>query len=167
MNVDRSLCIGLLLMIAIVLSPVKGGSQNIPDSVNLDSLVQYYDSVIFNHSKHVGLSNGCAVCHHHTTGTAAESANCIRCHKNSGATASVSCRGCHVAQPFSAEAIKLSRLVPSTYHKDKPGLRGAYHQSCRKCHMENGGPTGCQDCHARKKEGDVLYNATKQGRNVK
>lgn len=160
-NTDKNLLIGALLIITLLSTSVSGLSQNIPDSINLDFLVQYYERVVFDHSKHVGLSKDCTVCHHHTAGTAVESVNCIRCHKNSGATAVVSCRGCHAAQPFSAEAFKEKLRKPLTYHKDTPGLRGAYHQSCRGCHIVSGGPTGCQDCHPRKKEGDALYNAGK------
>lgn len=161
MNTDSSLLIGGLLIIAVTFTPITGHSQGIPETIILDSLVQYYEMVNFDHAKHLGLSKDCTVCHHHTTGTAVESTNCIRCHKNSGATAVVSCRGCHAAQPFSAETIKANRLNLLTYHKDKVGLRGAYHQSCRGCHIEYGGPTGCQDCHPRKKEGEALYNPAK------
>ncbi len=167
MNTDRNLLFGGILMIALIITPIDGRSQDIPDSINLDSLVQYYEMVNFDHAKHVGLSKDCAVCHHHTTGTAVESAICIRCHKNSGANAVVSCRGCHAARPFSAETINANRQNPLTYHKDKVGLRGAYHQSCRGCHVQYGAPTGCQDCHSRKKEGDALYDAAKYVRKLR
>ena len=161
MNTDRRFLIGGLLMIVSLLMPIKSGGQSTPEKLMLDSLVQNYEGVSFDHAKHVGLSKDCAVCHHHTTGTSVENANCVRCHKNSGATVVASCRGCHAAQPFSAETIKANRQNPLTYHRDKIGLRGAYHQSCRGCHVEVGGPTGCQDCHPRKKVGDVLFRSAK------
>ncbi len=167
MIVERSLLIGTLLTIIFILSPTNGSGHPPPDFVTIDSLVQYYERVNFDHAKHVGMSTDCAQCHHHTTGTAGENSNCRRCHKDSGATTVVACRGCHAAKPFSAEAIKQSRLITTTYHKDKPGLRGAYHQSCRKCHVEKGGPTECQGCHARNKEGDRLFNAAKDDRKLK
>jgi hypothetical protein len=27
------------------------------------------------------------------------------------------------------------------------------------CHQEMGGPTGCEDCHERNKQGDELFSA--------
>ena len=122
-------------------------------------MVQLYEKVDFNHSKHVTVVKDCAECHHHTTGTLIEDPNCVRCHQNSGATAVVSCKGCHKAQPFSAEALREKGKNTKTYHIDKVGLKAAYHQSCMGCHAKAGGPTGCQDCHVRKKTGDAFYNA--------
>lgn len=158
MNQYRKLMTGILFLLAVMLSPVNGPSQDMPDVVSLDSLARYYEGVVFSHARHVELGTGCAACHHHTTGTAVENANCARCHKNSGATATVSCRACHAAQRFSAETINNNRENAKAYHQDTLGLQGAYHQGCRGCHLQYGAPTGCVDCHARNKAGDDLYN---------
>ena len=154
----RNWLIGGVLMMTLTTAPADSRA-NMPDSINLDALVQLYEKVNFNHSKHIMLVKDCAGCHHHTTGTLVQEANCIRCHKNSGATAVVACRGCHAVQKFSAEALRTKESNRWLYHQDKPGLKAAYHQSCMGCHTKMGGPTGCQDCHALNKAGEAFYNS--------
>ena len=153
----RNWLIGGVLMMALTTAPADSRANAMPDSINLDSLVQLYEKVQFNHTKHIMLVKDCADCHHHTTGTLVQDANCVRCHKNSGATKVAACRGCHSAQTFSAEALR--QKDNHTYHMDKLSLKGAYHQNCMGCHSKMGGPTGCQDCHALKKAGEAFYNA--------
>ena len=162
MNAVTHWLIGGVLLMALTTASADSRAKNMPDSINLDSMEHLYEKVIFNHAGHIRLIKDCAVCHHHTTGTLVEDTNCVRCHNNSGATSVVTCKGCHSAQPFSAETIRKNRSNLRTYHNDKLGLKGAYHQNCTGCHAKNGGPTGCQDCHPRKKEGDAFYNAGEQ-----
>jgi len=138
------------------MAPANSWAKAMPDSISLDALAQLYEKVKFNHAKHIRLVRDCAECHHHTTGTLTADANCVRCHKNSGATAVVACRGCHSAQTFSAEALR--EKGKNIYHMDKLSLKGAYHQNCMGCHAKAGGPTGCQECHALKKAGEAFYN---------
>ena len=104
------------------------------------------------------LVKDCAECHHHTTGTLVQDANCVRCHKNSGATASRGLQGLPL-RPAVLRRGPAGKETRHAYHMDKSGLKGAYHQNCMGCHSKMGGPTGCQDCHARKKAGDAFYNA--------
>jgi hypothetical protein len=146
------------VLMVLTTAPTDSRAKEIPDSIPLDSMVQYYGKAVFNHAKHITLVKDCAVCHHHTTGTLVEDPNCVRCHENSGATTVVSCRGCHSAQPFSADTVR-EKADKSLYHTDKPGLKGAYHLSCMGCHAKNDGPTGCEDCHPRNKAGEALYNS--------
>ncbi len=153
----RNWLIGGALLLALAISPPDCRATSVPDTINLDSMVQLFDKVKFDHAKHINLTKDCANCHHHTTGTLIEDSNCVRCHRNSSQTKVVSCRGCHVKEPFSATALKDKDR--NTYHLDKPGLKGAYHQSCIGCHSKMGGPVGCQDCHKRTKAGDAFYNA--------
>ena len=153
----RCWIIGGFVMLALTTAPAVSRAGNVPDSINLDSLVQLYEKVQFNHAGHIRLVQDCAECHHHTTGTLVEDANCVRCHKNSGATAVVACKGCHAAQTFSAAALR--EKDKNSYHMDKLGLKGAYHRNCMGCHRKSGGPTGCQDCHALKQAGQAFYNA--------
>ena len=164
----RNWLIGGVLMMALIAAPAAGRAGNTPDSINLDSLGQLYENVKFNHQKHIMLVKDCEQCHHHTTGTLVQDKNCVRCHKNSGATAVVACRGCHAAQTFTAAALREKNK--NAYHMDKLSLKGAYHQGCMGCHTKTGGPTGCQDCHALKKTGEAFYNAgenaPKQARNA-
>lgn len=166
MHHGRNLLIGGLSILLLTMATDNGHAKKIPDFIALDSLVRLYEKVNFSHAKHIGLTNNCAQCHHHTTGTAVDNPNCVRCHKNSGATKNVACRGCHSSQPFSSETIRENRSNRSIYHKDKPGLKGAYHLTCRGCHAQYGLLTGCQDCHPRKKEGDAFYNANVHSSNI-
>ncbi len=152
-----SMLIGVIAMFMLFTSASGLLADKIPNTVKLDSLKHLYDEVDFNHAEHVTIAGNCSVCHHHTTGTSEEDSHCARCHKNSGATKVVSCRGCHAARPFSAAAMR--KMSKTAYHVDKLGLNGAYHQACTGCHRKMGGPTDCTGCHSRDKEGDAFYKA--------
>jgi hypothetical protein len=147
------------ILVILLLAAVPGMSQGltVPDSVTLNSQSKLYEPFQFNHSKHIQLTKECSDCHHHTTGTLVQDANCVRCHRNSSETKVVACRGCHQADPFSAAAMK--EKDPKTYHLDKPSLKAAMHRNCIGCHEKMKGPTGCQDCHHRTKDGDAFYNS--------
>lgn len=143
----------------LVLTIAPGSSRGItvPDTVTLNSQSRLYRPFEFNHAKHIQITKECAYCHHHTTGTLVQDANCIRCHRNSSGTQTVSCKGCHLPDPFSAAALK--ERDPKSYHHDTPGLKAAMHRNCIDCHEKISGPTGCQDCHQRTDEGDAFYNS--------
>lgn len=147
------------LMVVLVLMAVPGTSRgmSVPDSITLNSQGKLYKPFDFNHAGHILLIKECSNCHHHTTGTQDLNANCVRCHRNSSETQIVSCKGCHLAEPFSATAIR--EKDPKIYHLDKPSLKAAFHRNCIDCHEEMSGPTGCQDCHPRTKAGNALYNS--------
>ncbi len=149
----------IIVMVALAAVPLVCQAKNLPDVISLDSLVKLYDKVEFNHAKHIESLKDCAGCHHHTTGNLVEDPNCVRCHQNSSENPVVACRGCHSAQPFSAESLKDKQADSKLYHQDKPGLKGAYHLSCMGCHTKMGGPTGCGDCHQMTKTGEALYNS--------
>lgn len=155
-TVRNWLIIGIFA-VALLVPPLCAHSNGLPDSLDLGTLANLYEKVKFDHAKHILLVKECADCHHHTTGTLSQNPNCVKCHKNSGATASVACKSCHLAQPFSAEALR--KKNKTAYHQDIPGLKGAYHLACSGCHQKMGGPTGCEDCHPRNKTGDALYSA--------
>ncbi len=147
------------VMVILLLAAVPGISRGItvPDTVTLNSQSKLYKPFDFNHAKHIQIMRECSYCHHHTTGTLVQDPNCIRCHRNSSKTKIVSCRGCHLADPFSAAAIKENN--PKNYHNDTPSLKAAMHRNCIDCHEKMKGPSGCQDCHQRTKEGDAFYNS--------
>jgi hypothetical protein len=153
----RNWLISGITFLTMLTAPTGSLAGNMPDSIDLGSLENLYGKVKFNHAAHVTLAGDCSVCHHHTTGTPVQDANCVRCHKNSGATAVVACKGCHDAHPFSAAS--LLNKSKTAYHTDRLGLKGAYHQNCTGCHSKMGGPTGCRDCHERTKGGDAFYSA--------
>ncbi len=132
-----------------------------PDEVILDSLAQLYEPVVFNHAMHEEVTESrCAVCHHHTLGTPVEDKNCLRCHAESGAADEISCQGCHSSKRFEAEYLNRIDADNTLYHRDKVGLKGAYHLRCMTCHAEMGVPNGCQDCHARTDAGDKFFHAS-------
>lgn len=153
----RNWLIGGIAALMLYLVPLDSGAASVPDTINLNSLAQYYEGVKFNHARHISVTKDCADCHHHTTGTLFEDRNCVRCHRNSSETKNVACKACHTLEPFSAATLKARD--PKTYHMDKPGLKGAYHLNCMGCHAKNGGPTGCEDCHKRTDTGNQLYKA--------
>lgn len=159
MYVIRNWLLGTMLVTALCVAPALCIGAPIPDTITINTLEKLYDKVKFNHAKHIAAIKDCGDCHHHTTGTLMEDPNCARCHKYGNESKTVSCKGCHSVNPFSAETLAEKASNQATYHRDKPGLKGAYHQSCIGCHAKKGGPTGCLDCHGRKKEGDALYNA--------
>ncbi len=133
-------------------------AAEIPEQVSLDSMVALFDGVEFDHAMHTDLGEDCSACHHHTTGTGTIDKRCVRCHADSNEVASVGCRECHLANPFSAENINREALDRYQFHIDTPGLKAAYHWNCVGCHEEMDGPTDCQDCHARTPEGDAFYH---------
>jgi hypothetical protein len=153
----RKWVIGGFALLALISFPVSSHAQSIPDSIELGSLENLYQKVNFKHARHITLIKDCADCHHHTAGTLNQNPDCVKCHKNSGGTASVACRSCHLIQSFSAAALR--QKDRKAYHNDILGLKGAYHQACAGCHGKMGGPTGCQDCHKRKKSGDAFFSA--------
>ena len=135
-------------------------SDDAPDEAVLDQLASLYEPVVFDHAAHVDIvANDCSICHHHTTGKPTTNSRCMKCHANSGPAAEVACHDCHPQNRFSAEYLRRLESDVERYHKDKPGLKGAYHRLCMGCHAEVGGPTGCQDCHARTDAGDKEFHA--------
>ncbi|WP_028585997.1 cytochrome c3 family protein [Desulfogranum mediterraneum] len=133
-------------------------ADDAPESVEIESLAELYQPVSFDHALHVEMAD-CVECHHHTTGQQPVDPNCLRCHAQSTETESISCEACHSAKRFYPEDLK-ERNQPELYHIDKPGLKGAYHLNCLGCHQQQGGPTGCQDCHALTKRGEQLFKVS-------
>ncbi len=157
--VKQKLIMMLTGAVMLLVSNVCFGT-GIPDRITINSIQKYYDGVNFNHAAHINNLKDCGLCHHHTTGAQVSDPNCVRCHKNSGAQAVVSCKGCHAAEPFTPEALKRQRdQHPPIFHMDKVGLKGAYHLSCVGCHKKMDGPTGCQDCHKRNDSGDRIFHS--------
>ena len=148
---------GIIVFLLLVTAPCIIWGISVPDSITLNTQSKMYEPFSFNHTAHIQVMNECSYCHHHTTGTLDQDSNCIRCHRNSGETKVVACRGCHLPDPFSAAAIRAKD--PKAYHNDKPSLKAAMHRNCIDCHEKMKGPIGCQDCHRRTKEGDALYNS--------
>jgi len=161
MGIPAKILTGILAALVLSFGPAgKGEAMEGPESVELDSLAQYYEPVIFDHAMHAELTGeDCSICHHHTLGTGTSDAKCAKCHANSGEADGVACRDCHSRERFAASYLNEIKNDPSLFHTDKPGLKGAYHNGCIGCHEEQGGPVGCQDCHGRTREGDEFFHA--------
>ena len=134
-------------------------ADDAPESVTIDSLVNLYTGVEFNHAMHVEYAS-CQECHHHTTGGEVVNPNCARCHRNSGEAEEVTCIGCHETDRFNETYLRTLEN-PDLYHIDKPGLKGAYHLNCISCHETTSGPTGCQDCHTMTESGEKMLDTGK------
>lgn len=133
------------LMLYVV--PATGmNTDDAPESVTLDYLQELYEEVTFDHQMHSEMYD-CSACHHHTTGTGAQSENCKRCHASSAPSQDVSCSGCHEEKKNLPVATGKKTTDSSIYHIDKPGLKGALHLQCLGCHRSENGPTHCQECH--------------------
>jgi len=158
----KALC-GLLVLLLLTCLSIGESMADGPEMVELGSIAQYYEPVEFDHEMHVGLieSNECAICHHHTLGTPVLDPICLRCHVSSGETDSVACRDCHAAKRFNATYLAALEEDIHLFHVEKPGLQGAFHQSCLECHKKYEAPTGCQDCHVRTEEGDKFFHSGK------
>ena len=152
-NFIASIIIGSLLIISAPYLFAMDG----PDFIELDALVSIYEPVAFDHIMHVEVAS-CATCHHHTTGEPAEDENCLRCHKESGEADEITCAGCHPANRGRAENVR-ALMDADLYHNDTAGLKRAYHLKCLVCHKENDVPSGCEDCHPKKDDGDNLASA--------
>ena len=153
---------GAILITLLCFSPLQNfaAAGDGPDEVEIDALAQLYEPVYFDHLMHEEVAeSNCSVCHHHTLGTQVENESCMRCHAESGETDEVSCQGCHSSKRFGAEYLNRIDADNTLYHRDKVGLKAAYHIRCMGCHEEMGAPNGCQDCHSRTDAGDKFFHA--------
>ena len=131
-----------------------------PDLVEIDVMTDLFEMVAFDHAMHLSLvDDNCAVCHHHTTGMAPVEKRCLKCHQGGVEADSIACGDCHSTRRFEADYLAALAADPTIFHTDKPGLKAAYHRNCLGCHQKEGGPTGCEDCHARNKNGDAFFHA--------
>jgi len=93
-------------------------------------------------------------------GIPATDERCARCHGSEEIVLeNIACVDCHSVEPFSAEYLSGKEAEEGLYHIDKPGLKAAYHLNCLNCHVEMGGPEGCEDCHERTELGDSFYRS--------
>ncbi|MFC1844598.1 cytochrome c3 family protein [Thermodesulfobacteriota bacterium] len=153
---------GVVLVSLLCFSPLQNFAVagDGPDEVEIDSLAQLYEPVYFDHAMHEEVTDSnCAVCHHHTLGTQIEDENCIRCHAESSATDEIACQECHASNRFEADYLNNIDADNTLYHRDKVGLKAAYHIRCMNCHEENDVANGCQDCHSRTDAGDKFFHA--------
>ena len=125
----------------VTLEALPATSDEFPEKVIIESLVDRYEPSTLPHSKIVGKL------HTNVTERAlaerihgATERMCGGCHHHSPAgTRPPPCRSCH------------SEVADTT--RDKPGLKAAYHRQCMGCHIDMGiEKQGCTDCHAERGE---------------
>ena len=157
-NAGKQLMTGLGTLLLSAVLAMGCYAMDYPDEIEIDSLGNLYEAVVFDHAMHVDATESCADCHHHTTGTGAESEYCAKCHDGEVEMDAVLCQDCHSADPLSPE--NLHNPKPGfTYHNDQPNLKAAYHLNCIGCHQEVDGPTGCEDCHTKTETGHKFYRS--------
>lgn len=149
--------VGVLLFSAVLVVSCYA-MDDFPDEVEINSLVNLYEGVVFDHAMHVDSTDNCSECHHHTTGTGITNEYCAKCHTGEEEMDSVACQDCHSADPVSAENLHKPQ-AKFKYHDDQPNLKAAYHLNCIGCHKEVDGPTGCEDCHAKTEAGEKYYRS--------
>jgi len=91
-----------------------------PKILVLNSLVNQYGAVHFNHKLHAemaGMNQGCATCHHYSPD--GRISPCRECHGGEG----------------------------NPTNLGQPGLKGAFHRQCISCHREWSHDTDCRICH--------------------
>jgi hypothetical protein len=103
----------------------RATSQDIleaPETVLLYELEDEYQPVTFNHRVHAKMSS--------------MGGECSDCHHFGEGGRIESCKQCH--------------SVSASEDMRQPGLKGAYHRQCMKCHEQWSGETNCEVCHAKK-----------------
>lgn len=139
----------LLVLLCRAAPPIHAAEA--PDTIVLDHLSRIYEEVVFDHEMHDGYA-ACVECHHHLTGAPPSNPACTACHKQGTTGSPVGCRDCHPARRTVGQP-EDNKRVAIHHHIDIPGLSGAYHLRCVRCHLSiTAGPTGCQGCHLIKKE---------------
>ncbi len=135
-NIIASIII-LSLGIFLVFGSLKTSyAEDPPDTITIKKLENLYGEVEFPHSDHFEYTDSCSDCHHHS---GEKTISCQRCHK-----------------PFKVYKYSGSK------RKNGLGLKGAYHGRCLKCHEEESGPTGCTDCHERRKKPTPNFSSEKE-----
>ena len=135
-----TLSIIFILLTAFLYAAVNAA----PGTIKLDSLMDKYQAVQFDHSKHTSLAGDCGACHHEHSGSRS---TCKDCHsvskavfQNSVSKSFTACKNCHDAV--------------SPDNPGMPGLKAAYHRVCFECHRGLGNvgtdPAGCTEmCHSK------------------
>lgn len=138
----------IMLVSVCTLVEVKAAPEAPAGVIEIGTIAKMYGPVSFDHPLHDGYAS-CVECHHHLTGEAPSNPTCIACHRIGVVADKLSCGSCHAIERFSTPYLEQQNLT-QRYHIDTPGLKGAYHLNCIRCHETVGtGPLACLDCHAR------------------
>lgn len=149
------------LLTSTIMSPgwIKAERGLEPDEVTIDQLTDLYEPVVFQHQLHTEIYE-CSSCHHDSEGTE-QTGRCGRCHGEQPFEGQAPCSSCHSSQIDEATKQEVKDGTgekDQPYHIDTPALKGTWHILCRSCHLVDGGPTGCQDCHAYTENGRNFFH---------
>ncbi len=123
----------------VILEPLPGASDDFPDEVNIDVLVDAYEVSKLPHRKIVAKLDA-----------AIRESNLAR---SFHVDADVMCAGCHHHSPPGSRPPQCRACHTRSAHptRDIPGLKAAYHRQCIGCHQQMGiDKLGCTDCHAER-----------------
>ncbi|UCG77924.1 MAG: cytochrome c3 family protein [Nitrospirota bacterium] len=136
----------LITLLSCIFVTLSYAEINSPSSVVLDSMVDQYSAVTFDHDMHSSIAESCVQCHHEHPVSDVHA--CGQCHsitaqdyRRSVANAFMACENCH-----------------GEYDKNdpgRPGLKVALHRTCFECHQGLGNlghdPKGCvETCHSKR-----------------
>ncbi|UCD76016.1 MAG: cytochrome c3 family protein [Phycisphaerales bacterium] len=110
----------------------EGSESSVPKMIILDDLEDLYGPVLFDHAVHADMATmttGCAACHHYTP-AGQEHPECRSCHEQH--------RNGNGNGNGNGDSVRM------------PGLKGAYHRQCMRCHREWTHDTACNMCHSPK-----------------
>lgn len=132
-------------------------AEPIPTEILIDQLADLYTPVVFDHLTH-SESYECNRCHHESQSD--EQNGCSTCHAGRPVRGEQQCSTCHTATSGKETNAPEDKRTYQ-YHIDTPALKGSWHLLCRRCHIEDGGPIGCRDCHTLSAKGQEFFKLTK------
>ena len=127
--------------VVVAFDPLPAPSEDFPETVAIDLLVDRYEATNLPHAKIVNaLASGTAESVLAATFHGSSATLCSGCHHHSPTgVRPPPCRSCH------------GEAAAST--TDRPDLKVAYHRQCVGCHQRMGvAKQGCTDCHASKED---------------
>lgn len=130
-----------------------------PEEVIIDQLAELYQPVSFDHLMHTEVYD-CSRCHHDSENDG-QNGSCSSCHSGRPLGGKRPCSTCHSQSIYEQPENSVSPQTPPLYHIDTPALKGSWHLLCRNCHLKEGGPTGCQDCHTFTEKGREFFKEKK------
>lgn len=146
----------IYLLGSIFFATASPTAEPIPAEITINQLADLYTPVVFDHLLHSD-SYECNRCHHDSEN---DEQTCSTCHAGRPVGGKQSCSTCHSAVSYEPEK-ETKNKATYQYHIDTPALKGSWHLLCRSCHIEDGGPVECQDCHALTAKGQEFFKLTK------
>lgn len=158
-NTPAKLTILCILLLGFILfAGSSTAAESPPEEMTIKLLADLYEPVDFNHQMHAE-NYECSRCHHDSDADN-QIGTCNTCHSGRPLGKQKTCSACHstdIYEPPESSAVHRKQQ----YHIDTLALKGAWHQLCRNCHLEDGGPTECQDCHAFTEKGREFFKIKK------